>query len=356
MSTWFETSPSGLELIKRFEGCAKRRPDGLIEAYKVGDDLPTIGWGLTGAMPDGRPVQLGLTITQREADDALEWFVKNVSDPLTRKHFNAQSQHEFDALSSWTYNISHSKLERGEYSLPDLVNLKARDIDAVIAKWVQYKNPGTIFEQGLYRRRLAEVCMFLGLPWHFALNAVLKRAGGVIVDITLPDYVISQAERLAEMQAKERASREAPMTTEELNAAQLAKLRGEAPPARAPAPPAPKPKPAPAPKPAPKIEAPNVDLTAPPKPMEQSTTAKGMSNKDSGKETAAIGAVTTTGVFAMLPYAEKIAAFAERTNPQVIMVSIGVVAAVVLAVGVIRWWVGKMQMYDGRLNAKEPKI
>jgi hypothetical protein len=99
-----------------------------------------------------------------------------------------------------------------------------------------------------------------------------------------------------------------------------------------------------------------VDLTRPPKPIEQSTTAKGMSNKDSGKETAAIGAVTTTGVFAMLPYAEKIAAFAERTNPQVIMVSIGVVTAVVLAVGVIRWWVGKMQMYEGRQKATEAKI
>lgn len=275
MSAWFETSPSGLELIKRFEGCAKRRPDGLIEAYKVGDDLPTIGWGLTGAMPDGRPVVLGLTITQQEADDALEWFVKNVSDPLTRKHFNAQSQNEFDALSSWTYNISHLKLERGEYSLPSLVNLKARDIDAVIAKWVQYKNPGTIFEQGLYRRRLAEVCMFLGLPWHFALNAVLKRAGGVIVDITLPDYVISQAERLAEMQAKERASREAPppkaKTTEELNTAELKKVKAKAP----------KPKPEPAPKPiSPKTVQPSevpykIDPNAGLKPLEESERAIG---------------------------------------------------------------------------------
>jgi GH24 family phage-related lysozyme (muramidase) len=183
-----------MELIKRFEGCEKRLPDNRLTAYKKPGDPWTIGWGQTGRMPDGRPVVEGLVITQQEADIALEWFVKNVSDPLTRKHFNAQSQAEFDALSSWVYNLNHSKLERGEYSLPSLVNARARDIDAVIAKWVQYKNPNTIFEQGLYRRRLAELCMFFGWPWHFALGAVLKRREGVIVDMTDPHYILSLAE------------------------------------------------------------------------------------------------------------------------------------------------------------------
>jgi len=195
MSKWYETSPAGMELIKRFEGCAERLPDGRLKAYKKPGDPWTIGWGITGAMPDGRPVTDGLVITQQEADTALEWFVKNVSDPLTRKHFNAQSQAEFDALSSWVFNINQGKLERGEYTLPALVNLRARDLDAVIAKWIQYKNPGTIFEQGLYRRRLAELCMFFGWPWHFALSAVLKRENGNIVDMTPPDYILELAEQ-----------------------------------------------------------------------------------------------------------------------------------------------------------------
>jgi GH24 family phage-related lysozyme (muramidase) len=184
-----------MELIKRFEGCAERLPDGRLKAYKKPGDPWTIGWGITGAMPDGRPVTDGLVITQQEADTALEWFVRSVSDPLTRKHFNAQSQAEFDALSSWVFNINQGKLERGEYSLPALVNLRARDLDAVIAKWIQYKNPGTIFEQGLYRRRLAELCMFFGWPWHFALSAVLKRENGNIVDMTPPDYILELAEQ-----------------------------------------------------------------------------------------------------------------------------------------------------------------
>ena len=187
MSVWFETSPAGYDLIKRFEGCK-------LTAYKKGADPWTVGWGITGHMPDGRPVVEGLTITQREADEALEWFVRNVSDPLTRKHFNARTQSEFDALSSWVYNLNHSKLERGEYSLPRLINMRDRDMNALIGKWVEYVNPRTIFEQGLYRRRLAEVCVFLGLPWHFALSASLKRINGIVADRTDPFYIIELAE------------------------------------------------------------------------------------------------------------------------------------------------------------------
>lgn len=44
-----------LPIIKRFEGLARRRPDGLIEAYPDpahGWRVPTIGWGCTG--PDIR--------------------------------------------------------------------------------------------------------------------------------------------------------------------------------------------------------------------------------------------------------------------------------------------------------------
>ena len=187
MGTWFETSKAGYDLIKRFEGCE-------LTAYKKGADPWTVGWGITGAMPDGRPVTEGLTISQKEADEALEWFVRNVSDPLVRKHFNAKSQAEFDALSSWTYNLNHAKLERGQYSLPALVNQRERDLNALIGKWVEYVNPKTIFEQGLYRRRLAEVCMFLGLPWHFALSASLKRINGIVADRTDPFYIIDLAE------------------------------------------------------------------------------------------------------------------------------------------------------------------
>jgi lysozyme len=198
MAQYFSVSEAGMELVQRFEGCAERLPDGRFKAYQKPGDPWTVGWGITGHLPDGRKVEKGLIITQEEADAALMWFVKSISEPLTRKHFNARTQAEFDAIHSWVFNIRHEKLERGEYSLPSLINLKARDIEAIISKWIEYKNPNSIFEQGLYRRRLAEVCMFMGLPWHFALTAVLKRAGGMITNMTDPFFVIQMAEQAAE--------------------------------------------------------------------------------------------------------------------------------------------------------------
>jgi lysozyme len=324
MAQWFETSPAGMDLIKRFEGCEKRLPNGRLTAYKKPGDPWTVGWGQTGAMPDGRPVVEGLTITQQEADEALVWFVKSVSDPLTRKHFNAQTQDEFDALSSWVYNINHDKLERGQYSLPALVNLRARDLDAVIAKWIQYKNPNTIFEQGLYRRRLAELCVFMGLPWHFALSAVLKRQNGVIVDMTDPAYILEMAE------------------------------------AAKPIPQAPDPPKAPKPvievkvEPLPEI-APKVDPVAPPKPMEESKTHKGLSKKESGQETTIIGG-TLAGMAIFLPYIDTLTAFLSKYPATTIFSALGVIGLLTVGVGAWRFWVGKMMAWEGRQEAVQAKI
>lgn len=200
MTTKFSTSDAGFELIKRFEGCEKRLPDNRLQAYKIGADPWTIGWGQTGQMPDGRRVESGLIITQQEADDALQFFVRNVVDPLVRKHFVVRTQNEHDACASWVYNIRHDRLERGDYSLPQLVNMKSRDIEAIANRWLQYvATPG--FENGLYRRRIAEVLMFMGLPWNvpaiwgYVSTAIYKRAGQV--NPTDPWFIFDMAQSLA---------------------------------------------------------------------------------------------------------------------------------------------------------------
>lgn len=194
----FTTSPAGYELIKRFEGCEKRLPDNRLTAYKIGADPWTIGWGQTGQMRDGRKVEEGLIITQAEADDQLELFVRGVTEPLVRKHFVCQTQAEFDACVSWVYNVRHDKLEAGQYSLPQLVNLKARDTEALVNLWLRYvATPG--FENGLYKRRIAEVLMFLGLPWNapavwgFISSASYKKGG--VVNPTDPWFILSVAEQ-----------------------------------------------------------------------------------------------------------------------------------------------------------------
>ena len=332
----------------------------------------TVGYGQENFLFPGTPGQIevveGLEIDRRVAWDALCFFIYNVVDPMVTEYCNPQTQAEHDACASWVYNIKHARLKRDEYTFPKLVRLADRSpehVGRIIDCLLEYcLTPGG--ENGLFKRRIIEALDFQGLPTTPAALGYIENAkiarrdkGETLVHPAYihptgkyqanvdPGYVFQVAEGVKQKTEDE--------VTADLNAAQLEKLGGKpvAPSAKPVRAKKVSPVPAPAPKP---VEAPHVDLSAPPKPMEKSTTAKGMSHKDSGKETAAIGAVTTTGVFAMLPYAEKIAAFAERTNPQDILVSIGVVAGVVLLVGLIRWWVGRMQMYEGRQQATETKI
>lgn len=324
MTGWFETSQAGIDLIKRFEGCEKRLPNGFLAAYKKAGDPWTIGWGQTGRMPDGRPVVDGLIVSQEEADAALLWFVRNVVDPLTRKHFNAQTQAEFDALASWVYNLDHGKLEAGRYSLPQLINIRDRDIDAVIAKWVQYVNPGTIFEQGLYRRRLAEVCLFLGLPWHFALTAVLRRSGGIIVDRTDPWFILDMAEASVPVYSEpDPPKAAAPVVPVEV----------------APLPPV----------------APKVDPALPPKKMEDSDTHRGLSKAESGKETAIVGGVLT-GLGAMLPNIQAITSYLAQFDGGTILATLSVIGVGVVGVGAWRWWRGRIIAYEARQTSTQAKV
>jgi len=219
--------------------------------------------------------------------------------------------------------LNHSKLERGEYSLPSLVNARARDIDAVIAKWAQYKNPNTIFEQGLYRRRLAELCMFFGWPWHFALNAVLKRREGVIVDMTDQHYILSLAEA-----AKPIASLPDP-----------------------PKPPAPvievKAEPLPEPKPP-------VDPALPPKKIEESRTGKAVNRASRGRETVAISTIGTV-LAGLATQIEIIGRSLENIGTDT-MIRVALFGFICLAgMGAYWWWSGRNEAYHRRLETQDPK-
>ena len=61
--------PKGTALIKRFEGCARIRSDGKVEAYPdpgTGGAPWTIGWGATGP-----GIERGTVWTQKQCDDRL---------------------------------------------------------------------------------------------------------------------------------------------------------------------------------------------------------------------------------------------------------------------------------------------
>ena len=96
-------SARGVELIKRFEGCARLRTDGLYEAYPdpgTGGAPWTIGWGATG--PGIGP---GTLWTKEECDERLEADVARHARDVARAIGDAPtSQGQFDALVSFHYN------------------------------------------------------------------------------------------------------------------------------------------------------------------------------------------------------------------------------------------------------------
>jgi GH24 family phage-related lysozyme (muramidase) len=198
MAKTFKTDAAGKALIKEFEKCE-------LETYfDATSGNPVIGWGqenwLFPNTPGAIRVVPGLKITQQQADDAFEFFIHNVTDPLVWKHFNCETQSEHNACAAWVYNIRTSKLERGEYSLPGIFNKRPRDPQEIVDWWIKYRNPKTNTEQGLYRRRLAELSHMDSAPHKFAWMAKLRRAGepgnrfgGPIVEMTDANYILDLA-------------------------------------------------------------------------------------------------------------------------------------------------------------------
>jgi GH24 family phage-related lysozyme (muramidase) len=148
-------SPDGIALIKRFEGCAKRRPDGRFEAYPdpgTGGDPWTIGWGATG--PD---IKRGTVWTQEECDARLlkdlERFEKAVAAMVWDRPFK---QHQFDALVSFAYNVGPANLKSSTL----LKKHRAGDYIGAAVEFLKWTHAGGKRLAGLVKRRSAEAALY----------------------------------------------------------------------------------------------------------------------------------------------------------------------------------------------------
>lgn len=145
--------PAGIALIKRFEGCARHRADGLFEAYPdpgTGGDPWTIGWGATG-----KSIAPGTIWTQAECDARLERdlirFARDVARALGDCPTN---QNQFDALVSFHYNT-------GAIAKAKLTKLhKAGDFASTEAEFAKWVHAGGRRLAGLARRRTAEASLY----------------------------------------------------------------------------------------------------------------------------------------------------------------------------------------------------
>ncbi|MEG3166519.1 glycoside hydrolase family protein [Sphingomonas sp. PB2P19] len=144
-----QLSDRGAELIKRFEGCARRHPKGFQSYPDPGSATGrpwTIGWGSTGkdVVPD-------LVWTAKQCDDRFIQDMQHYVDDVSRALGSAPTnQNQFDALVSFHYNtgaVARATLTKfhkaGEFTGA------AREF----AKWV--RNDGRVM-RGLVNRREAE--------------------------------------------------------------------------------------------------------------------------------------------------------------------------------------------------------
>lgn len=146
-------SPQGIALIKRFEGLARVRPDGLIEAYPdpgTGAEPWTIGWGATG--PDIGP---GTVWTREQCDNRLAADLARYAAEVARALDGAPtSQPQFDALVSFHYNtgaIARATLTRRHME---------GDYQQALMEFARWNRAGGRVLQGLVRRRAAEAALY----------------------------------------------------------------------------------------------------------------------------------------------------------------------------------------------------
>jgi GH24 family phage-related lysozyme (muramidase) len=148
-------SSAGIALIQRWEGCAKRRPDGRFAAYPdpgTGGEPWTIGWGTTG-----RDVVPGLIWTQAECDARfereLQRYVREVAAAIGNA---ATTQGQFDAMVSFHYNT-------GAIRKATLTRLHAAgDHAGAAAEFGKWVNAGGKRLAGLVRRRAEEARIYSG--------------------------------------------------------------------------------------------------------------------------------------------------------------------------------------------------
>ncbi len=145
--------PRGIALIKRFEGCGRKRADGRYGAYPdpgTGGAPWTIGWGATG-----RDIGPGTVWTRQQCDARLEADLVRYAAQVDEALQDAPaSQAQFDALTSFHYNtgaIARATLTRKH---------RAGDFAGAAAEFERWVRAGGRVLRGLVRRRAAEKALY----------------------------------------------------------------------------------------------------------------------------------------------------------------------------------------------------
>lgn len=140
-----QTSKSGLNLIKEFEGCK-------LKAYRCPAGILTIGYGWTHGVKEGD------VWTQEKAEQMLVEGVKPFEDAVSRAIGNKPTtQGQFDAMVALCYNIGPGNFEKSSVVRYHRDGNHAKAAEAFLL-W--NKASGSVLP-GLTRRRQAEKSLYL---------------------------------------------------------------------------------------------------------------------------------------------------------------------------------------------------
>lgn len=136
-------SQTGIDLIKKFEGCK-------LNWYRDSVGVYTIGYGHT------KGVHAGMRITEQEAEDLLKSDLIVYEDCVKKNVKVELTQNEFDSLVSWTFNLGCGSLQKSTM-LKYLNEGKKQFVTSEMVKW--NKAGGRVLK-GLILRREAEAKLF----------------------------------------------------------------------------------------------------------------------------------------------------------------------------------------------------
>ncbi|MGA0564183.1 lysozyme [Ancylobacter sp. VNQ12] len=172
-------TPEIVAHVKRFEGCK-------LFAYpdpgSVNGEPWTIGYGHTS--DSFLKVRKGMTITQAQADAALEHDLNEVADAVERLVKVHLTDNQFGALVSFAFNVGNKAFANSSL----LKKLNAGNYDAVPAELARWnKNDGKVMK-GLTNRRAAEAGLWAKGSF-VASNTVEAAPGNPIKDLTKPETI-----------------------------------------------------------------------------------------------------------------------------------------------------------------------
>ena len=149
-------SVNGLSLIKHFEGLS-------LKAYLCPAKVWTIGYGTTG-VAEARP---GVVITQARAEELLQEDVAKFERQIWALVKDVVvSQHQFDALVTFAYNIGIGAFKTSTL----LKKLLQKDYTGASQEFLRWTKAKGKVLPGLVVRRRAEHLLFLGGDWRTAIK------------------------------------------------------------------------------------------------------------------------------------------------------------------------------------------